>query len=76
MATKTKPPVGDLTRTARAKTHLQRLEDAGGKRVVTDFNAEGHTALQQLLAAGYGDTQKEAVIRAVLEAAGRIKKSA
>ncbi len=71
MAAKKKILVGDATRTARAKTHLQRLEDAGGKRVVTDFNAAGHTALQQLLHNGYGETQKDVVIRAVIEASER-----
>lgn len=75
MTAKKQALVGDVTRSARAKTHLQRLEKSGGKRVVTDFNAEGHVALQQLLAMGYAGTQKDAVIRAVVEAAERIKKS-
>lgn len=71
MAAKKMAPVGDLTRTARAKSHIQRLEDAGGKRIVTDFNAEGFTALQQLLNTGYGETQRDVVIRAVIEASNR-----
>lgn len=74
MVAKKKIPVGDVTSTKRAKTHLQRLEESGGKRVVTDFDAEGHAALQQLLAMGYGGTQKDAVIRAVVEAAARGQK--
>lgn len=64
-----KAPVGDLTRTARAKSLLQRLEEEGGKRVVIDFDAPGHAALQKLLSNQYGTTQKEAVIRAVQAAA-------
>ncbi|ART61453.1 hypothetical protein CBP36_21025 (plasmid) [Acidovorax carolinensis] len=61
--------VADATRTQRAKTYLQRLEESGGKRVVTDFNAMGYGALQELLAANYGETQRDVVIRAVVEAA-------
>lgn len=64
-----KVPVGDVTRTARAKSLLQRLEERGGKRVVIDFDASGHAALQKLLSNSYGATQKEAVIRAVQAAA-------
>lgn len=74
MAAKKKTLVGDSTRTARAKTHLQRLEESGGKRVVIDFNSEGHTALQLLLNIGYGETQKDAVVRAVVEASERHSK--
>lgn len=71
MAAKKKTLVGDATRTARARTYLQRLEESGGKRVATDFNAEAHTALQRLLNIGYGETQKDVLTRAVVEASER-----
>lgn len=71
MAVKKKPPAGDTTQTARSKTFLQRLEESGGKRVVIDFDAEGHEALQHLLSLGYGTTMKDVVIRAVVAASAR-----
>ncbi len=64
---KTKP-VGDRTRTARAAAHLERLEEAKGKRLVVDLDAEGRRALEELLSAGYGETQKEVVVRALIAA--------
>ena len=70
-----KPPVGDVTRTARAKSDLQRLEDQGGKRVVTDFHAAGNADLQKLLANNYGSSQTEVVIRAVQAAAASLEDS-
>lgn len=41
-----------VTRTARAKSLLVLLQEAGGKRTVIDFDAEGLQALQQLITAG------------------------
>ena len=36
MASKKKAPVGDTTRTERAKAHLERLENANGKRLLVE----------------------------------------
>lgn len=68
-------PVGDVTRTARAKAHLERLEAASGKRLLVDLDAEGNGALNALLKSGYGDTKKEVVIRALVDARSRIRKA-
>lgn len=71
---KKKPaPVGDVTRTARAKTHLGRLEEAKGKRLVVDLAAPARNALEQLVAFGYEANQKEVVTKALLEAQSRLK---
>ena len=71
-AAKKQKPVGDVTRTARAKSLVQRLQDAGGKRAVIDFDVDGVQDLQKLLAAGYGSTQREVVLKAVKEAAKNV----
>ena len=71
-----KKPVGDLTRTARAKAHLERLDEAKGKRLVVDLDAEGRMALEGLLEAGYADSQKGVVIKALVGAAKTSKKKA
>jgi hypothetical protein len=68
--------VGDQTRTARAKAHLERLESAKGKRLVVDLDASGLDALSKLMEAGYGDSQKAVVIRALVASVARLKKKA
>jgi hypothetical protein len=69
-------PVGDVTRTARAARHRERLVEAKGKRFVVDAPAPVVEALVGLLAQGYGLTQKEVFCKAVLEIAARpLKKS-
>lgn len=73
MAAINKAPQGDTTRTQRAKAHLERLENANGKRLLVDLDAEGHAALNALLAAGYGETNKAVVSRALVAASKRIK---
>lgn len=72
---KKQKPVGDVTRTARAKSLVQRLQEAGGKRAVIDFDADGVQDLQKLLSAGYASTQREAVLKAVKEAAKKVANS-
>lgn len=72
---KTKP-VGDVTRTARAGAYLERLEEVKGKRLVVDLNAPGRMALESLLEGGYGDSQKEVVIKALIAADQSRRKSA
>jgi hypothetical protein len=68
--------VGDVTRTARAARHRERLTEAKGKRFVVDAPAPVVEALVGLLAKGYGATQKEVFCKAVLEvSAKRIKKA-
>lgn len=69
-----KKPVGDVTRTDRAKAHLVRLEESKGKRLVVDLDAEGLGALESLLAAGYAKTQKAVVVRALIAASSRPNK--
>lgn len=75
MAAAKKPPVGDTTRTERAKAHLERLEKANGKRLLVDLDAEGSAALSALLASGYGQTNKAVVNRALVVASKLIKMS-
>lgn len=75
MATKkTVKPSGDVTRTVRAKKHLERLEAAQGKRLLVDLDAPSNLALQALLAAGYGVTQKEVVQKALQAQAKKVMK--
>ena len=75
MAVEKKELVGDATRTVRAKAHLERLENANGKRLLVDLDAEGHDALKALLAAGYGETNKAVVNRARVAASRHIRKT-
>ena len=75
MAVEKKELVGDATRTVRAKAHLERLENANGKRLLVDLDAEGHAALKALLAAGYGETNKAVVNRALVAASRHIRKT-
>ena len=68
----TKPkPVGDRTRTARAAAHLERLEEAKGKRVVVDLGKVEREALEGLLDAGYAPTQSDVIRKALTQAASR-----
>lgn len=72
MLKKKTPPV-DLTRTARSKAHLLRLDESGGKRLLVDITAEGVEALGILLNSGYGSTQKDVVVQALIDAASHLK---
>jgi len=58
----------DVTRTERAVAHLERLEEAKGKRVVADLDAPAVEALDGLLGAGYGASQVAVIRRALVEA--------
>lgn len=64
-------PIVDLTRTARAKAHLERLEASKGKRLVVDLDSDGLAALESLLAVGYATTQRAVVVRALIAAAAK-----
>ncbi|WP_310635780.1 hypothetical protein [Delftia acidovorans] len=75
MAAKKKAPVGDTTRTERAKAHLERLAQSSGKRLLVDLDADGHAALNALLVDGYGATNKAVVNRALIDASRRFTKS-
>lgn len=75
-STKQKKPVGDVTRTARAKAHLERLEEAKGKRLVVDLDANACSALESLLGAGYAASQKGVVVKALLAASEKLKMKA
>ena len=60
--------VGDVTRTERAKAHLDRLSEANGKRLLVDLDATGRKALEALLKKGFGKTQKDVVIKSLVAA--------
>lgn len=66
----------DMTRTVRAVAHLERLQESRGKRLLVDLDASAREALEGLLEAGYGATQKEVVAKALTAAAARVKKMA
>lgn len=72
-STRKKKPVGDVTSTVRAKAHLKRLDAANGKRLVVDLDVGAAEALKELLASGYGKTQKDVVIKALLDASTSLK---
>ena len=61
----------DSTITDRAKTHLERLFDGGGKRLVVDLDAQSVMRLPDLNERGYGTTQKNVVLKAIAEAHSR-----
>lgn len=63
--------VGDRTRTARAAAHLERLEEAKGKRVVVDLGKAEREALEGLLEAGYAANQSDVIRKALTQAASR-----
>jgi len=75
MAAKKKAPVGDTTRTERARAHLGRLAEAKGKRLLVDLDEEATVALNALLESGYGATNKAVVSRALIAASKRIKRA-
>lgn len=58
--------------TARQQGHLQRLQEAEGKRLVVDLDAQSRLALEELLAAGYANTQAAVVRLALLEARSKL----
>lgn len=64
-------PIGDVSRTQRAKAFLEKLQSENGKRLLVDLDAEAHTALNSLLQSGYGDTNKAVVSRALIAASKR-----
>jgi hypothetical protein len=55
---------------------LERLEKSQGKRLVVDLNAPGKIALENLLTAGYGTSQKDVVIKSLISAETMLKNSA
>lgn len=57
----------DATRSERARTYLQRLEESGGKRLLVDLDQQTHEALKDLMNLGYGGTNKDIVSRALNE---------
>lgn len=69
-------PLGDRTRTARAKEHLVRVAAKKGKRLLVDLDVDGYTALKELLASGYGVSNREVVITALVTENKRISKKA
>lgn len=65
----------DVTRSTRAAAHLERLVEAKGKRLVVDLDEPARVALEVLLSAGYGSTQREVVAKALKAAAAKFKKA-
>jgi saccharopine dehydrogenase-like NADP-dependent oxidoreductase len=61
----------DYTITDRAKSHLERIFDSGGKRLVVDLDAQSVVRLRDLIEKGYGTTQKDVVLKAIAEAHSR-----
>ena len=60
-----------MTRTQRQVAHLERLEDAKGKRLVVDLDQPAREALEALVGTPYGDTQAAVVRRALVDAANK-----
>lgn len=58
----------DVTRTPRAKAYLERIAADRGKRIVVDFDGQHRTFLEELIDAGYEDSQSDVLRRAVREA--------
>lgn len=52
----------------RGKRYLDRLKAAKGRRVLIDLNEAGNKALENLLSIGYGVSNKEVVIKALMDA--------
>lgn len=63
------PKARDSTRSARARRHLERLEDSKGKRLLVDLDEKSAQTLEALKEHGYGDTYRAIVCRALLDAA-------
>lgn len=72
MAEKSKVPVGEVNSTKRAKAYLVRLGVSGGRRLLVDLDPEASEALDRLVAAGYGSTNKTVVSRALVAASEHI----
>lgn len=53
----------------------RQYEEIKGKRLLVDLDAEGSEALSELLASGYGGTNKAVVNRALIAASKRVKKT-
>jgi hypothetical protein len=68
------PKIKDASRTKRALAHLERLQDAQGRRLLVDLDADANVALDALLEHGYGATNKAVVNRALIEARSRVEK--
>lgn len=66
----------DYTITDRAKSHLERLLDGGGKRLVVDLDAQSVMRIRDLIEKGYGATQKDVVIKAIVEAHSKSSEAA
>jgi hypothetical protein len=63
----------DVTRTERQVAHLDRLEQANGKRIVVDLDAASREALEALIESGYGTSQAAVVRQALIDVAKRKK---
>lgn len=72
MAEKLEVPVGEINSTKRAKAYLVRLGGSGGRRLLVDLDPEASEALDRLVAAGYGSTNKTVVSRALVDASKHI----
>ena len=58
----------DKNSSERGKSYLDRLKIAKGRRVLIDLDEAGNKALESLLSTGYGVSNKEVVIKALMDA--------
>lgn len=58
----------DKNSSERGKSYLDRLKIAKGRRVLIDLDEAGNKALESLLSTRYGLSNKEVVIKALLDA--------
>ncbi|MBV7542220.1 hypothetical protein [Acidovorax sp. sic0104] len=58
-------PTGNTNSTPRAKVFLEKLAHDKGKRLLVDLDREGNAALIELVARGYGATNREVVNKAL-----------
>ena len=57
----------DRTSSNRAKGHLDRLTERGGKRLPIDFEAESLQEIEELIAVGYAESRAAVVRKAITD---------
>ncbi len=65
----------DKTSSKRAASHLERLAEAGGKRLPIDLGAEHLAKLEELKTAGYGSSAANVIRKAIEDAHARLIES-
>ncbi|MBC3871510.1 hypothetical protein [Undibacterium oligocarboniphilum] len=64
----------DRTSTKRQSAHLERLQEANGKRLPVDLDGERLAKLDALVSAGYGDSKAAVIRKAIDEAYKKMRK--